>query len=212
LLTGIAHDLNVAVDVPAHVHKGKITAGDADARRGASAQTNADRLDYTLTVMDEKEAEGFGIEEEGRKRYVRLDSAKVNIARPMQASWFRLVSVNLGNADHVYIKGDDVQAIEVWEPPETWEGTDNKLVNTILDDIAKGMADGRRYSNHGAAKDRQVWKVVKSHCPTKGEAQCKEMVHQWMKTKVLFEDDYMNPIRRKKEKGLFVDDSKRPNS
>jgi hypothetical protein len=185
LLTSLAHELDIAVDVPAHVHKGRITPGDADARRGASAQTNADRLDYTLTVMDEDTAEGFGIEDKDRRSYVRLDSAKVNITRAMTTTWFRLVSVNLGNADETYTEGDDVQAIEVWTPPETFADTDADLINAILDHLAEGLPNGQRYSNgNGVGEDRQAWRVVQLHCPTKGEIQCKDMIRQWLKTGV----------------------------
>jgi hypothetical protein len=210
LLVDLSHELNIAVDVPAHTHKGKIAAGDQDARRGASAQANSDRIDYTLTVMSEDEAEQFGIEDRDRKTYVRLDNAKVNLVRQMQASWFRLVSVNLDNADEVYTDGDEVQAIECWTPPETWEGTDAVLINAILDDIAGKLANGQRYSNHGSAKDRAAWKVVQFHCPTKAPAACKEMIKHWLKTGVLFNDEYDDPVHRDKRQGLFVDDSKRP--
>jgi hypothetical protein len=49
-LIAIAQDCNIAVDSPAHTHKGAITAGDADARRGASAQRDAGRLDWGCVV------------------------------------------------------------------------------------------------------------------------------------------------------------------
>jgi hypothetical protein len=195
---------------PAHTHKGAIAAGDADARRGASAQRDAGRLDYTLTTMSEDEAEAFGIAPEERRQYVRLDKAKANIVRAMKAQWFRLVNVNLGNADGIYTGGDDMQAIERWTPPEAFEGTDAALINAILDQIAKGLGDGRLYTEHGAAKDRAAWKAVQLHCPTKQEAQCKEMIHKWIKSGLLFRGDYSNPVRRKEESGLFVDESKRP--
>jgi hypothetical protein len=210
LLVDLTHELNIAVDVPAHTHKGKITAGDQDARRGASAQANSDRLDYTLTVMSEDEAEEFGIEDKDRKTYVRLDSAKVNLVRAMQASWFHLVGVNLDNADEIYTEGDNIQAIECWTPPETWEGTDAVLINAILDDIAKGLSTGQLYSNHGAAKDRAAWKVVQRHCPTKAPAACKEMIKEWLRTGLLFIDTYDDPLHGGKRPGLYVEDSKRP--
>ena len=50
LLTKIAIDLNVAVDIPQHTKKGQQTAGDADAGRGASSTRDAGRLFYTLTA------------------------------------------------------------------------------------------------------------------------------------------------------------------
>jgi RecA-family ATPase len=80
LLTSIAVERKIAVDVPHHVHKGSIVAGDADAGRGSSGIRDAGRLIFTLTVMSEAEARAFNIEPDERLAYVRLDSAKVNIA------------------------------------------------------------------------------------------------------------------------------------
>jgi hypothetical protein len=42
------------------------------------------------------------------------------------------------------------------------------------------------------------------------EAQCRNMIQQWIKNGVLFRDTYTNPLRREEEKGLFVDANKRP--
>jgi hypothetical protein len=210
LLIKIAQDCNIAVDSPAHTHKGAIAAGDADARRGASAQRDAGRLDYTFTVMSEDEAKQFGIAADMRKSYMRLDKAKANIVRAVKARWFRLASVRLNNATALYPDGDEVQAIERWEPPETWAGVDGETLNAILDAIDAGLPDGRRYIDHGAAKDRAAWLAVQKHCPDKPEAQCREMIKQWIKAEVLFRDRYSNPLRREEEKGLFVDADKRP--
>jgi hypothetical protein len=209
-LIRIAQDCGVAVDSPAHTHKGQIQGGDADARRGASAQRDAGRLDFTFTVMSEGEAEQFGISPDERKRYMRLDKAKSNITRAMKARWFKLVSVLLGNASTDYPDGDEVQAIERWLPPETWAGVEPETLNMILDALDKGLSDGRRYSDYKAAKDRAAWLVVQKHCPDKGEAQCRNMIQEWIKTGALLRETYRNPIRHEEEKGLFVDADKRP--
>jgi AAA domain len=210
-LIAIAQDCNIAVDSPAHTHKGAITAGDADARRGASAQRDAGRLDYTFTVMSEDEAAKFGIHPDERKSYVRLDKAKANLTRAIKAEWFRLVSVRLGNATPLYPEGDDMQAIERWTPPETWAGADGETLNAILDAVNTGLSDGRRYIDHGrASEDRAAWAVVQKYCPSKPEAQCRDMIKQWLKAGVLYRAKYHNPIRREDENGLFVDPNKRP--
>jgi hypothetical protein len=210
-LIAIAQDCNIAVDSPAHTHKGAITAGDADARRGASAQRDAGRLDYTLTTMSEDEAESFGIHPDERKGFVRLDKAKANLTRAIRAEWFQLVGVPLGNATPLYPEGDDMQAIERWTPPDTWGGLDEDMLNGILDGIDVGLSDGRRYIDHGSASaDRAAWAVVQKFCPNKPQAQCREMIKQWLKAGVLFRAKYHNPIRREDENGLFVDRNKRP--
>ena len=210
LLIKIAQDCNIAVDSPAHTNKGAITAGDADARRGASAQRDAGRLDFTFTVMSEDEAKRFGIPADERKRYMRLDKAKANIMRAVKARWFRLVSVPLGNATPEYPDGDDIQAIERWEPPAVWEGIEPETLNAILDEIETGLPSGRRYSNHGSAKDRAAWQVVQQRCPGKTEALCREIITQWVEAAVLIEDKYFDPVDRKERIGLRVDSNRRP--
>ena len=209
-LIALAQDCNIAVDSPAHTHKGAITAGDADARRGASAQRDAGRLDYTFTVMSEEEAEKFGIHPDERKSFVRLDKAKANLTRAVKAEWFKLVSVSLGNTTALYPDGDDMQAIERWKPPETWGDVSSEALNTILNEMEAEMPAGRRYSGKPQATDRAAWKVVQKYCPTKTEAQCREMIREWIKAGVLFEAKYHDPVSRKEEWGLFVDRNKRP--
>jgi hypothetical protein len=189
-----------------------IVAGDADARRGASAQRDAGRLDYTLIRMTTDEAEAFGIHPDDRKDYVRLDKAKANMVRATKARWFRLVSIPLGNATPEYPEGDDVQAIEKWEPPDTWQGASPETLNAILDALDKGMPDGHRYSDHRNAKGREAWQIVAEYCPGKPESACREMIKAWIKAGVLFRDEYKDPTRGDTEKGLFVDHKRRPNS
>jgi hypothetical protein len=212
LLIKIAQDYNIAVDSPAHTHKGAIVAGDADARRGASAQRDAGRLDYTFTVMSEAEARQFGISPDERKRYMRLDKAKGNIQRAIKARWFHLVNVPLGNITAEYPDGDDVQAIETWEPPETWSDISAETLDAILNEMEVAMPTGRRYSGKPQAVDRAAWRVVQKYCPSKTEAQCREIIREWLKAGMLYEAQYDDPVTRKKEWGLFVDPSKRPQS
>jgi hypothetical protein len=51
---------------------------------------------------------------------------------------------------------------------------------------------------------------VAEHCPTKPESACKEMIKAWLKAKILFREDYHDPIRRDTQQGLFVDHKRRP--
>jgi AAA domain len=212
LLTKIAIDLNVAVDIPQHTKKGQQTAGDADAGRGASSTRDAGRLFYTLTRMTEDEAKQFGIAAEQRALYVRLDSSKVNIAPPSdKATWFKLVGVQLGNATADYPAGDEVQTVERWHPPETWEGVSAAQLNAALTDIDAGLANGQRFSGAGAAKgERAAWLMIQRHATDRTEPQCREIIRTWIKNGVLLEDEYDDPIDRKPRKGLTVCNAKRP--
>jgi hypothetical protein len=211
LLTQIANEYNIAIDSPAHTRKGAVAAGDADARRGASAARDAGRLDCTLIPMSEAEAEAFGVDLDARRSYLRLDNAKVNLLPPARkAQWFELVSVPLDNATDDYPDGDWVQTVRPWTPSDAWDGLDAEIQNKILDAINAGTSDGRRYSSHGAAKDRAAWPVVQEHVPDRTEAQCQEILQTWLKNGALYPDDYEDPVQRRAQKGLFVNDQKRP--
>jgi hypothetical protein len=212
LLAHLAIEFNIAVDSPHHVHKGQIEPGNADAGRGASGIKDAGRLVYTLVSMSEAEAKIFGIDPENRRTYVRLDSAKVNIAAPSgKAEWFRLIGVPIGNGNKQYPNGDIIQVAEPWSPPDAWKDTTTEALNAILDDIAQGMDNGQRYSNApNAGEERQVWPVVRKHYPQKTEAECRTIIHAWLETKLLYPEEYDDPVQYKPRKGLFVDGAKRP--
>jgi hypothetical protein len=220
LLTQVTIEKRIAVDIPHHVHKGDIAPGDADAGRGSSGIKDAGRLVSTLTVMSEKEAKDFDIEPEDRFDYVRLDRAKVNIARRAGAAeWFKLAGVPLNNGNETYPSGDTVQVAEPWKPPETsaWKGLSYACLNKALDSIDGGVVNdkgftGERYSAAPQAK-RAAWKAVQVIVgmeADKSDADCKAMVKAWLKSGTLVEKDYTDPIQRKEVKGLFVDNSKRP--
>ena len=211
LLARIAIDMNIAVDATHHAKKGAVIAGDADSGRGASAARDAGRLCYTLTSMTGEEANAFGVEELQRRRYVRLDSAKVNIVPPAdKATWFKLVGVRLGNETEMYPEGDEVQTLEPWQPPKTWAGLATATLNAVLTEIDAGLPNGQRYSDAPKAADRAAWAVVSRHCPGKTEPQCREIIRTWVKNGVLYKKDYEDPIKRENRPGLYLDGTKRP--
>jgi hypothetical protein len=214
---GIEYD--VAIDAPHHTRKGTLTPGDADTGRGASGMRDAARLVSTLTVMTEDEARMFDVVDVERFDYVRLDPAKVNIARRSQkATWFRLVNVRLDNGTRAedgspggdYPDGDNVQTVEPWAPPELWADLSTQALNAALSAIDAGLPNGHRYSDASAARERAAWVVVQRHCPNKSEMQCREIIRAWVKSGLLYRDDYEDPVKHEPCKGLRVDASKRP--
>jgi hypothetical protein len=212
MLTTLASELGIAVDLLHHTRKGTVGAGDADGGRGASSFRDAARLSYSLTTMTPEEAERFDIREEDRRAYIRLDSSKVNLAPASVASWFELISVALNNGDSSYPAGDLIQVAMRWTPPSTWAGLSNVIINQALDVIDTGMENGQRWSSASAAGERHAWRAVQKHCPEKSEAQCREIVNAWVKAGVLYTDDYYDEVERKTRKGLRVNAAKRPSS
>ena len=210
ILSQIAIEHDVAVDVPHHVSKGASDPGNANRGRGASAFKDAARLVYTLTAMSPEEAEQFGISPDSRRRFVRVDNAKTNVCPPSAAKWFELVGVPIDNRTKIYPHGDEIQVARPWSPPETWTGLSTEALNAALDEIDAGLPSGQRYSSSSAATDRAPWTVVQKHCPDKGEGQCRDIVKTWLKNHVLYQEEYKDPISRKTLKGLRVDGTRRP--
>jgi hypothetical protein len=212
MLTNIAIELDCAVDAPHHIRKGAAAPGDANSGRGASAHKDAGRLVYTLTPMSKDECELFGIAEAEARHLIRLDSAKVNIAPPAnEARWFRLVGVPLSNGTEHYPHGNEVQTVEPWTPPDMWAKVSTTRANAILDRIEKGNEKGQRYSGDPrAGEKRAAWRVAKTLVPELTDAQCRRVIATWLKNGVLETRPYDDPATRKEERGLFVNDAKRP--
>jgi AAA domain len=211
ILARIAEQRNVAVLVLHHFRKGAAEAGNMDAARGARSLIDAARIACPLLPMSPDEAKAFGVGEDERRRLVRLDDGKVNIAlSSTKPRWYRLASVNLNNGTAAYPSGDNVQAIEHWSAPETWKGLSNALLNRILDDIDAGMEKGERYSGAPSAKTRAAWRIVQRHAPDKTEPQCREIVKTWIANGLLVVEEYTSPNERKPFEGLRVHHSKRP--
>jgi hypothetical protein len=211
VLADIGDKYDIAVDVAHHMSKGMADPGNANKGRGASSMKDGGRLVYTLTTMSTDEAKAFGIPEDKRREFIRMDSGKVNITRYMGAAkWFRLVGVQLNNGTEMYPNGDEVQTVEAWRPPETWADLSSELLNKVLTVIDEGLADGNRYSDGPKTSDRSAWRVVTQHAPKKTEAQAREVIRTWARNGVLESRKYKNPSTHKDVSGLWVNDAKRP--
>ncbi len=119
-------------------------------------------------------------------------------------------SVPLGNGNDLYPQGDEVQTVEVWTPPDAWDGLSSHLLNRILDEIDAGLPNGNRYSSASASTDRAAWRVICMHAPETSEAAARRIIKTWIKNGVLTSADCENPTTRKTVKGLQVVNAKRP--
>lgn len=121
-----------AVSIVHHVNKGnsKAEPGEMDGIRGASSLVNAARIAHTLTTMTALEAVKYGVDENKRNWYVRLDNAKSNMSAPSgKTDWFKRVSVSLMN-------GDEVGTIEKTEIVEMKKELDRREKQSDADVVA----------------------------------------------------------------------------
>jgi hypothetical protein len=196
-------------------HVRKAGGEGVEATRGAKALTDAARSAALLSPMSPEEAQSLSVPERERWRYVRLDDAKANLApRADTARWFRLETVALGNATPLYPAGDSVAAIAPWAPPSPFRNLSVADCNKVLDEIAAGH-DGHAYTRHrggrhaGAKGGRWAGSVLEKLFGIDPD-EAARILAVWLRTGLLYEQEYRHPGQRKTRLGIMVNDSKRP--
>ena len=203
----VSHQADVSLWLAHHFRKGG-TNGDGESFRGAGAIQGAARVMTTLGTMTAEEADKLGVEEDQRRQFIRLDSAKSNMAvQPDRATWLRLVSVNLGNGTDEYPDGDSVQVIEPWAPPSPWDGMPWEIVLGLLKKLEDGPEPGERYALAKQAGSRWAGKVV-IDIAGKTEKRASAMLKAWKENGVLEEKEYMSNQKKKVVSGLEVNQVK----
>jgi hypothetical protein len=201
LYAEIAEKADAGVVLVHHTRKGA-EAGSLDSLRGGSTQGGGARSVITLAPMSADEAGKLGIAEDQRRLYVRVDDAKNNMAPPGRAQWIKLESVSLGNGDDEYPAGDSVQVATRWDPPSAWDGMLAETEAAAVARIDAGMSDGERYSGRIQDGERWAGRVLVEQFD-KTEAQARELIEAWLKTKTLEAREYHSGKQRKTRKGLF---------
>ncbi len=201
----LAIECNIAIILVHHTRKGTVNPGDPDSARGASASVGATRITLTVITMPEDDARLFGLptSRQARSNYIRLDDAKQNYAGIGDGEWYEKVVYRLEN-------GEAVPAAEPWQPPNIWKQISTFSANEILDELDRGLPEGRRYSRAPQAKDRAAWPVVQNIVPTLNEEQAKKVIADWVKNQVIEARQYHDPEARREISGLFVNSAKRP--
>ena len=105
----IADRTDAAVELIHHARKTNGAEVTVEDGRGAVALLAASRSARVLNVMTKDEGKSAGVG--NHRSYFRADDGKPNLAPPAdKASWFRFVSIALGN-------GDNVGVVEPWQIP-----------------------------------------------------------------------------------------------
>ena len=97
-----------------------------------------------------------------------------------------------------------------WTPPGLFRDVTVHKIGIALDRIAAGLGDGRLFSFHKQAKQRWAGQVLVEEFGWTEEAAGLGL-KVWEESGLVYECDYTNAKKGQSEKGLRVDDSKRPN-
>jgi hypothetical protein len=209
----VAERTGAAVLLVHHVRKlGPGGVADVESARGAKALTDAARSAALLSAMSLADAERLGVAPGERWRHVRLDDAKANLApRAEAALWFRLESVGLGNATALYPSGDMVAAAAPWQPASPFAALSPADCNRALDAIAAGPGERQLYTvlrGGFGANERWAGRVLTRF--GLDEAQAARVLASWLRSGLLKEIEYRDPVHRKARRGVTVVDAKRP--
>lgn len=182
-----AHIAEVAGCAIELVHHARKTGGEEvtiEDARGGGALVGTVRSGRVLNRMTEAEAKKAGIDE--HRGYFRVGSGKVNMApNPSKATWFHLVSVELGNGSERYPSGDHVAVAVPWAWPDLLE-------NVAVADLLKVQREV-----DAAEKASNPWRAVSNAIPYVGEcigavigaepdsAQVKNALSTWLKSGAL---------------------------
>jgi hypothetical protein len=178
----IAHDANVAVDLPHHPRKNGGAEVTVEDGRGASALLAAARSARVLNTMSEAEALKAGIER--RKAYFKVENGKANLAPPPDgAAWFRFASVSLGNGPDGG-DGDSVGVVEPWRWPDPFDGIGAAETFKVQEAIEAG-----NYRESVQAKDwagHAVAEVLRLDAADPADkAKIKGLLKTWLQSGVL---------------------------
>jgi len=203
----IARQADCSVFLVHHTKKySKDMAGDIDAARGSGALSNVTRIGVTLFGMTGDEAKAFGVSENDRSLYLRLDDAKANYNRASAiAQWFRMETVTMQNHDGD-IPGDNVGVPIPWEAPTALDGVADDETKELFAAIDRGMEDNKGNSlgeyytlsaRQSGTGDMNRWVGLLVQRMLKcNEGKATSMIKQWEKTNALVRFQYRNVNRK----------------
>lgn len=203
----VAEQTGCAILLVHHVRKGTIEG--IDSARGAKALTDAARVGLLLSSMSSEDAQAVGIKDDDRHRFLRLDSAKVNMAAAGEAVWFEMCEQHLGNSTPTYPDGDTVSALRRWRKPTPWDCLDLPMLRQIFDELANGPGEGEQYtlSRSGPSAARWAGHAITRIAGT-SEAQSTAVLLAWSDNGVVTPCPYRSPSQRRERQGIALNTAK----
>ena len=171
-------------------------AGDLYAARGASSMQGEAHFVFTLADMDNDSQRAFGIDDDARGRYVRLDDAKSKMAPPSGAKWFQRhgEAMRRSNGDI-----EEIGILKPWQPPDFRLDITETQRNEILKYVHESWSRGQPLAQQ--ARGRKFAELVPQKFPYATRAHARELLNEWLRDGVLVTETLAD---RNKTQGLRV--------
>ena len=179
---------NCAVELVHHLRKGGGHERTIEDARGAASLIDGLRSARVLAKMTAAEAPSYGVYEDEAWRHFRIADGKLNMARPSSKSrWFRLDSLNLGNAT-ADRPSDEMGIATVFKPPPVFGDIPPLKVNEMFRAIKRNEHAERSRKAPSAKEWFGHWVGEFFEIDTNdkvGRAKVNEMIGSWLKTGAL---------------------------
>ena len=199
-MAAIAHKSGCAVLVLHHVRKG--AGGNPDDLMGATSLRATFRSCRILARMAPEAAEQMKIADPWR--YIRIAGSKENYAPPPEkTSWFKLVSVPLGNGTDDYPAGDEIGVATTWQARPMFEGMDAAALAAVFTEL--------RLTIYGPSKQAKHTPWVGKALMERGgrsEREATKIIAAWLKNGVLIKSTYYHTESRHEVAKVSLDDVK----
>ncbi|MBM6582986.1 AAA family ATPase [Microvirga sp. BT689] len=185
-IAGIADRTRCAFDLVHHVRKTNGSEVTVEDGRGAVALLSAARAARAMNQMTQDEADKWGVE--NRRLHFRYFDGKANLAPPSETStWFKLASVDLGNATETR-PSDWLGVVTRWEPPRPFDD----VTAEHMHEVRRRVADGqwRLDPQSGEWVGKCVAEVLAVDLSDKAvKSKVKTIIKTWIDTGVLNKEE-----------------------
>ena len=171
-------------------------AGDMYSARGASSMQGEAHFVFTLADMDNDSQRQFGIDDDAKGRYVRLDDAKSKMAPPSGAKWFQRhgEAMRRSNGDV-----EDIGILKPWLPPNFRLDITETQRNEILRYVQECWMRERPLALQ--ARGRKFAKIIPAKFSYVTRAHARALLDEWFRDGVVANESLGG---RDKTRGLKV--------
>jgi hypothetical protein len=199
----IGHETPAAV-LALHHHLRKGSSGAPDDLMGATSLRATFRSARILQRMTPDIADKMKITDPWR--YIRIAGSKENYApRPEKATWFKLISVPLGNCevDPVYPDGDDVGVATTWQPRPMFEGMDTATLRAVFQVLRQTVYGPTKQAKHTPWAGKALVDIGK-----RSDREAATIIAAWLRSGVLTKSEYLHVESKHKVQRVILDEAK----